>query len=589
MKKQKEKAKKGGTTKKKDESSEIAEVPTVASESNNASKERTTLETTTALEDGKPEASESNNDVPGIQDEGPNSSNDTPDDSTASVPSSSKPPHNRQPSLSIQSKMRSSSFRRASLSQGPMSPSQNGPRSPSLPVLSPEGDAVTDIYRKQASRLDELERENRRLAKEAAESSTRWKSLETELEELRESSGELADLRSRVQATASKDAEISRLQNDNTSLDRQLSQLQSSTSKRHASSPLSQPPPSSSPSSLSSLQAQLDSKITTVDSMEMEISTLRSQLSTATATSTSHREQIAALEEKVDRAERAAGSAQRELLDVRKSLDRASEKAVRDGSERTSAETKLRSLTREAEESNTRTEDATKRIDTLEKKLAALTTLHKDSDSRRQASEKQHSLLEREAAEMRRRLASIENENLRLREERDRHRKREVSGDADGMDELEDEERQRLEQKVRGLETEVFELRRGVWRDKRRAMSGSGPASPGGKFDDVDLTGPASSPFGARRQSMASGFTNALSNGFSAFTGGGRRGSDALLSDDGVEFDEEAWRRAQEEEGRRRVERVREVQRGLKEWEGWRMDLVDVRAGVAGLGEVFDV
>jgi len=565
-------------------------VPTDAPESNNASKERTTPETTAALEDGKPEASESNKDAPGNKDEAPNSSYDTPDESTASVPSSSKPPHNRQPSLSIQSKMRSSSFRRTSISQGPMSPSQNGPRSPSLPLLSPEGDAVTDIYRKQASRLDELERENRRLAKEAAESSTRWKCLETELEELRESSGELAELRSRAQATSSKDAEISHLQNENTSLNRQLSQLQSSTSKRHASSPSSQPPPSSSPSS-SSLQTQLDSKTTTVDSMEMEISTLRSQLSTATTTSTSHREQIAALEEKVDRAERAAGSAQRELLDVRKNLDRASENAVRDGSERTSAETKLRSLTREAEESNTRAEDATKRIDTLEKKLAALTTLHKDSDSRRQASEKQHSLLECEAAEMRRRLASIENENLQLREARDRHRNREVSGDADGMDELEDEERQRLEQKVRSLETEVFELRRGVWRDKRREMSGSGPASPGGgKFDDVDLTGPnVSSPFGARRQSMASGFTNALSNGFSAFTGGGRRGSDALLSDEGGEFDEEAWRRAQEEEGRKRVERVREVKRGLKGWEGWRMDLVDVRGGVAGLGEVFDV
>jgi len=586
LKKQKEKAKKGGTTKKKDESSEATEVPTAASDLVNPSTEQTTQETTPALEEGKPDASENNRDAPGNKDEAPNSSNDTPDESTASVPSPSKPPHNRQPSLSIQSKMRSSSFRRTSLSQGPISPSQNGPQSPSLPILSAEGDAVTDIYRKQASRLEELERENRRLAKEATESSTRWKSLETELEELRESSGDLAELRSRAQATSGKDAEISRLQNENTSLNRQLSQLQSSTSKRHASSPSSQPPPSASPSSL---QAQLDSKTTTIDSMEMEISTLRSQLSTATTTSTAQREQIAALEEKLARAERAAGSAQRELLDVRRNLDRASEKAVRDGSERASAETKLRSLTREAEESQTRTEDATKRIDTLEKKLAALTTLHKNSDSRRQASEKQHSLLEREAAEMRRRLATIENENLRLREERDRRRKREVSGDDDGMDELEDEERQRLEQKVRSLEAEVSELRRGVWRDKRREMSDSGPASPGSKFDDIDLTGPVNSPFGARRQSMASGFTNALSNGFSAFTGGGRRGSDALLSDDGAEFDEEAFRRAQEEEGRKRVERVREVKRGLKAWEGWRMDLVDVRVGVGGLGEVFDV
>lgn len=519
MKKQKEKGKKAGTTKKTDEASEAKNEQSGTSESVGPSTEQAPQHTAPPPEAGDAEATESSKDALENQTKARVGSNDIPDEPTDSAPNVSKPPHNRQPSLSIQSKMRSSSFRRTSVSQGPMSPSQTGPKSPSLPVLSPEGDTVTDIYRKQASRLDELERENRRLAKEATDSSARWKSMETELEELRESSGELAELRSRAQASSSKDAEISRLQNENTSLDRQLSQLQSSTSKRHVSSPSQAPP--STPSS-SSLQAQLDSKTTTIDSMEMEISTLRSQLSSTSSTTTSHREQVAALEEKLDRAERAAGSAQRELLDMRKNLDRASEKAVRDGSERTSAETKLRSLTREADESKTRAEEAAKRIDTLEKKLAALTTLHRDSDSRRQASEKQHSLLEREAAEMRRRLASLENENLRLREERDRYRKRDASGaDDEGMDELEDEERQRLEQKVRSLESEVFELRRGVWRDKRREMSESGPTSPGSKFDDIDLTGPVNSSFADRRQSMASGFTNALSNGFSAFTGAG--------------------------------------------------------------------
>jgi hypothetical protein len=36
--------------------------------------------------------------------------------------------------------------------------------------------------------------------------------------------------------------------------------------------------------------------------------------------------------------------------------------------------------------------------------------------------------------------------------------------DDEGVDELEDEERKRLEAKVRELETDVFELRRGVAR-----------------------------------------------------------------------------------------------------------------------------
>lgn len=330
--------------------------------------------------------------------------------------------------------------------------------------------------------------------------------------------------------------------------------------------------------------------------MEMEISNLRFELEKSTATTTSHSDQVSALEDRLERAERAAGAAQRELLDVKKNLERASEKAVKEGSERTSAETKIRSLGREAHEAKKEAEASLNRVETLEKKLTALTTLHKESDGRRQAGERERERIEKEATELKRKLAVVENKNLRLREEKERITKREASGaDDDGVDELEDEERKRLEDKVRGLESEVFNLRRGVWKEKRRHLSGSegdmDPTSPGSKFDDVDLTG-GSAPFG-QLQSLASRgqvFTDVLSSGFNALTGGGgRRGSEDLLldgADDG--FDEEAFRRAQEEEAKRRVERVREVKRGLKDWEGWRMDIVDVRVG-GGAGEIFDV
>lgn len=333
--------------------------------------------------------------------------------------------------------------------------------------------------------------------------------------------------------------------------------------------------------------------------MEMEISSLRSQLDKSASTSSSHSDQVSALEEKLDKAERAAGAAQRELIDLKKSLDRASEKAVKEGSERTSAETKIRSLEREVDESKRNADDSLKRVNTLEKKLAALTTLHKESDGRRQAGEKERDKVVKEAAELRRRLSTVENETLRLREEKDRSKKREASGADDGVDELEDEEHHRLETKVRSLESEVFDLRRGIWRDRRRNLSGpevfEDPASPGSKFDEVDLSsgGPTSS---FRRQSFAanrgqSGFTNVLSSGFNAITGGGggQRESQEFLDgfDDG--FDEDAFRAAQEEEARKRVERVREVKRGLKEWEGWRMDVVDCRLGGGGAGEIFDV
>lgn len=328
--------------------------------------------------------------------------------------------------------------------------------------------------------------------------------------------------------------------------------------------------------------------------MEMEISNLRAQMDKSSSTTDTHSEQVSALEGNLKRAEGAAGAAQRELIDVKKSLERASEKAVREGSERTSTDAKLRSLGRQAEESNKSAEESMKRVETLEKKLAALTTLHKDADNRRQAGEKERERLEKESSDMRRRLAGLENETLKLREEKELARKRDASGgDDDGVDELEDEERNRLESKVRGLEGEVYELRRGVWRDKRHEIGSpneDGMTSPGSKFDDIDLTGGSPS---YRRQSMAGGrgssFANVLSSGFNAFTGGEPREHQDVFDGGDDDFDEDAFRIAQEAEARKRVERVKEMKRGLKDWEGWRMDIVDIRVGGGGAGDIFDI
>jgi type IV secretory pathway VirB10-like protein len=83
--------------------------------------------------------------------------------------------HGRQPSLSLQSKMRSSSFRQSS--GGPLSPGYG---------FSPDGETAPDIFRKQALKIEELEKENKRLAKEASDGEKRWKKAEEELEDLRE-------------------------------------------------------------------------------------------------------------------------------------------------------------------------------------------------------------------------------------------------------------------------------------------------------------------------------------------------------------------------------------------------------------------
>lgn len=190
MRKQRGKAQKPNGTQKKDDTQEVIEeaaAPDTTEQGENPAEQAMSStgngneDSSTAVSDTKIEA---------VLDKSTDDAPETPAQITA---------HNRQPSLSIQSKMRSSSFRRQSLSQGPLSPSANGAKSPDLPTLTPDGDSVNSIYRKQAVRLDELERENRRLAKEAQETEKRWRQTEEELEELREASGDVAQLKSRAE------------------------------------------------------------------------------------------------------------------------------------------------------------------------------------------------------------------------------------------------------------------------------------------------------------------------------------------------------------------------------------------------------
>ena len=70
------------------------------------------------------------------------------DEQAAAAPDTpSRPPHGRQPSLSIQSKMRSTSFRQASGGM-PVSPSMvGGSGSGTLAPLSPDGYAMGEIFR----------------------------------------------------------------------------------------------------------------------------------------------------------------------------------------------------------------------------------------------------------------------------------------------------------------------------------------------------------------------------------------------------------------------------------------------------------
>lgn len=121
--------------------------------------------------------------------------------------------HGRQPSLSIQSKMRSSSFRKTSVSQGSVSPSPSTLKSPpqSLPPLTGDGDSVHEVFQKQSTKIGELEKENKRLEKELSEATVRWRKTEDQLEDLREASVDGAELREQLKKAEEKAASIETL------------------------------------------------------------------------------------------------------------------------------------------------------------------------------------------------------------------------------------------------------------------------------------------------------------------------------------------------------------------------------------------
>lgn len=320
---------------------------------------------------------------------------------------------------------------------------------------------------------------------------------------------------------------------------------------------------------------------------------------------------MSALETALQKAEQEASSTKTELSELKANLDKASEQADKEGSDRDSAQTRIAQLEAELGAANRKASDSISRAELLEKKIETLTQLHRDNDSRNQTRLQEHKKVEREATELRTRITGLSNENARLREAEQRRRKADLGSIEDSsVQELVDEERDRLLAQVRALEEENFELRRGVWRDRRRDMQPNiddqhDPTQPysstrnnSSGFDEIDLSGHAPSRQQLLPNRTHSTFTDVLNSGISAFTGQtpAHRRSDAaskpkprqesLGSLDEFEIDEDAFRLAQEEEAKKRIERVREVKRGLVNFKAWRADFVDVRVGMGGVFEI---
>ena len=542
---------------------------------------------------------------------------------------------------------------------------------------------MTDIYRKQAARLEQLEKDNRRLEKELQLTDTRRKKAEEEVEDLHEAKGEITVLQERAQRAQQQEEMLEKLvrsfsklsikhlltsvamfkRSEVASLQRQIAHLQSQNSKssRRISS-VGLPQHTTTITNSSELEEVLRSKSTTIESMELEISNLQARLNEKSASSIAHGEQVSALETKLERSEKVAESFRLEVIDLKRSLERTRERAVKEGGQRDSAENKIRILEARLDEGAQTIVDIRRRYDAMDKKLSALTAVHKDLDARHLAVLRERDLFEKEAAALRDRLESrlhksiprgstLDNTKARFKEasstkkEGDDDDDDDDAGfDGDGMDEPADEDRHQLQTRVRQLEGELFEMKRGVWKRRRQELGGDhggdgdvddedlNPGNPGpgnnNNFDDVDL-GSTTSPSrpdrgGARASKGGPSLKDRLfSDGFFALTrtGGPNRtvdrdgGNDNDNNnnnnnnnsynddhdeddmDDTIAFDEDAFRRAQEAEAKRRVEMVRETKRKLKDWIGWRLDLVDARMMMAtggggahgGSGEIFDV
>ncbi|KAL9082655.1 MAG: hypothetical protein Q9159_006263 [Coniocarpon cinnabarinum] len=353
-------------------------------------------------------------------------------------------------------------------------------------------------------------------------------------------------------------------------------------------------------SNSSDLAAQLATRTTALESLELELSTLRHTLDTT-------KQSLADAEARAKAAEEASKSADARLDDLKRSLE-ATSTAEKVETTPEDPATKIALLSSDLSSAQSALSQSTTRIAALEAKTATLQKLHTDaetqhaSQTRSRIAELEHARTE--IATLRKRLSSTTNENVRLRSSSQSEPAANGDADDEGVDELEDEARGKLEERVRALETENFELRRGVWKARRTELQGEmadHPSSPGGAFDDVDLSTPhpaMSRSLSAQGQSMGQAFgnfVNAFNKQIGEIAGGtgpsaapqryrGLSAGRPSLDDD--DFDESAFAAASqaEDDARRaeemaRLERVREVKRGLVEWKGWRVDLVDLRGG----------
>lgn len=237
-------------------------------------------------------------------------------------------------------------------------------------------------------------------------------------------------------------------------------------------------------------------------------------------------------------------------------------------------------------------EELQRKVLALQEKVDTLNKHTIEYEAQIQAEKLQREIAEKECNDLRTRLAQVEMDNLQLVVEKERaNQTHENIETTKGIS----EERKRLEKRVRDLEAEIYKLRGDAWKERRKSaarLKSISITSPGAKFTEVDL-GCELSPRRQNAQTDKGGLGGFISSSFNALTGtdNGMDSEGDFLEDSGlIDFDEDAFRRAREEEAKERIERIKDVKRSLKKWEGWKLDLAESRrVNSGGVGIVFEV
>lgn len=329
----------------------------------------------------------------------------------------------------------------------------------------------------------------------------------------------------------------------------------------------------SSDSSNSQDRESLTAKEDQIENMEIDFNKLRSELERT-------QKSLSAAEESLKEKETANEALQEQLSAAQKELEATNTKMVEEATRHSALESQLAAAKEELDVVRSDIKMKNAQITSLDKDHYTLKTMYRDAEAKSQESSRTALTKGREAQDLEDALAEAkrnasqleaEREDLKIKLERALTENRKLTGganassDHDEVDELEDAERMRLRERVRVLEEQLDAER------KRQPNHHHGESQPPSTTQTRHNRGMSMVSEGSFLSDDAD-FGEMMKQQMAA-------------ARDKEEAAAEERRRAEME----RLERIREVKRGLEKWKGWRMDLTLVGGSPHGLGEMFEV